>query len=86
MNYGTIIDNQLHPAPRAIRVGGSVVCNPTPAQYEAAGYLPVVDEPPSNSPTAGWHYEARGWVESGGIIRRQYVLNWAKDKERFNLQ
>ena len=25
MNYGTLIDNQLHPAPRAVRVGGCVV-------------------------------------------------------------
>lgn len=36
MNYGTIIDNRLHPAPRAIRIGASVVCNPTPAQGKAA--------------------------------------------------
>lgn len=36
MRYGTLIDNQLHPAPRAVRIGGAVVCNPTPAQYEAA--------------------------------------------------
>ena len=30
-NYGTLIDNQL-PAPRAVRIGGSVVCNHTYAQ------------------------------------------------------
>ena len=25
--YGTLIDNTLHPAPRAVRIGGAVVCN-----------------------------------------------------------
>ena len=25
MNYGTLIDNILHPAPRAIRIGGAVL-------------------------------------------------------------
>jgi hypothetical protein len=84
MNYGTIIDNQLYPAPRAVRVGGCVVCNPSAedfarlnAERAAQGlppYLPVVDTPPSESPTQGWHYEARGWVESGGAWRRQYVI------------
>ena len=52
-NYGTIIDNQLHPAPRAVRIGGAVVCNPSGAQYEAAGYKRVVDTPP---PTDSAHY------------------------------
>ena len=42
--YGTLIDNTLHPAPRAVRIGGAVVCNPTDAQYEAAGYKRVVDK------------------------------------------
>jgi hypothetical protein len=69
-NYGTLIDNQLHPAPRAVRVGGAVVCNPTPAQYEAAGYLPVVDErPPCEE---GYHAVATGWETRDGAIRRVY--------------
>ena len=73
MNYGTIIDNQLHPAPRAVRIGGTVVCNPTAEQYEAAGYLPVVDERPSQPAPNGYHYEAQGWVELGGVIHRVYA-------------
>ena len=68
--YGTLIDNQLHPAPRAIRIGGAVVCNPTPAQYEAAGYKRVVDTPPQ---TDAAHYAVpTGWAEAGGEIVRQY--------------
>ena len=68
--YGTLIDNQLLPAPRAIRIGWAVVCNPTPAQYEAAGYKRVVDTPPQ---TDAAHYAvATGWAERGGEIVRQY--------------
>lgn len=71
-NYGTLIDNQLHPAPRAIRIGGAVVCNPTDAQYEAAGYTRVVDTPPQ---TDAAHYAvATGWAEQGGEIVRQYEV------------
>lgn len=70
MRYGTLIDNQLHPAPRAIRISGSVVCNPTDAQYEAAGYKRVVDEPPTVDAA---HYAVPvGWAEAGGEIVRQY--------------
>ena len=72
MNYGTLIDNQLHPAPRAVRVGGAVVCNPTDAQYEQAGYKRVIDSPPQ---TDAEHYAvATGWAEQGGEIVRQYEV------------
>lgn len=72
MKYGTITDNTLHPAPRAIRIGGSVVCNPSPAQYEAAGYKRVIDSPPT---TDAAHYAVpTGWAEQGGEIVRQYEV------------
>ena len=72
MNYGTIIDNTFHPAPRAIRIGGAVVCNPTDAQYDAAGYKRVVDTPPQ---TDAAHYAVpTGWSEQGGEIVRQYEV------------
>ena len=68
--YGTLIDNSLKPAPRAIRIGGAVVCNPTDAQYEQAGYKRVVDTPPT---TDAAHYAVPvGWSEQGGEIVRQY--------------
>ena len=70
--YGTIIDNTLHPAPRAVRIGGAVVCNPTDAQYESAGYKRVVDTPPQ---TDAAHYAVPiGWAEIGGEIVRQYEV------------
>lgn len=71
--YGTLVDNKLHPAPRAVRIGGAVVCNPTDAQYEAAGYKRVVDERPSQPASNGYHYEAQGWAELGGVIQRVYA-------------
>lgn len=70
--YGTLENGTLHPAPRALRVGGAVVCNPTDAQYEAAGYKRVVDEPPT---TDAAHYAVPiGWAEIGGEIVRQYEV------------
>ena len=71
--YVTLINGTLHPAPRAIRIGGAVVCNPTDAQYESAGYKRVVDERPSQPAPNGYHYEAQGWAELGGVIQRVYA-------------
>lgn len=72
MNYGTLIDNQLHPAPRAVRIGGAVVCNPTEAQYEQAGYKRVVDTPPT---TDAAHYAVPvGWLELYDRIEREYEV------------
>ena len=72
MNYGTLINGTLHPAPRAVRIGGAVMCNPTDAQYEAAGYKRVVDTPPQ---TDAAHYAVPiGWAEHGGEIVRQYEV------------
>lgn len=83
-NYGILIDNILHPAPRAFMIHSAMVTNPKAEHFAALNeerekkglppYLPIVDEPPSESPTEGLHYEARGWVESGGTWQRQYVL------------
>jgi len=70
--YGTLENGTLHPAPRAVRIGGAVVCNPTDAQYEQAGYKRVVDMPPQ---TDADHYAvATGWAEQGGEIVRQYEV------------
>ena len=73
MKYGTLENGIMKPAPRAIRIGGAVVCNPTDAQYEASGYKRVVDERPSQPAPNGYHYEAQGWAELGGVIQRVYA-------------
>ena len=82
MNYGTVIDNQLHPAPRAFMLRGAMVTN-TKAEHFAAlneerakqglpPYLPVVDERPT---TDAAHYAVpTGWAEQGGEIVPQYEV------------
>ena len=78
--YGTIIDNQLHPAPRGFLLHGAMVTNPKAEHFadlnverEKKGlppYLPVVDTPPT---TDAAHYAVpTGWSERGGEIVRQY--------------
>lgn len=80
--YGTLIDNTLHPAPRAFMLHGAMVTNPKAEHFAALNeerakrglppYLPEVDEPPS---TDAAHYAvATGWAEQGGEIVRQYEV------------
>ena len=62
-NYGTVIDNQLQLAPRAFMLRGAMITNPKAEHFAALNverakqglppYLPIVDEPPSESPTEG---------------------------------
>ena len=68
--YGTIENGIMTHAPRAVRIGGAVVCNPTDAQYEAAGYKRIVDEPPTCE--EGYHAVATGWETRDGAIHRFY--------------
>ena len=82
MNYGTVIDNQLHPAPRAFMLRGAMVTNPKAEHFAALNeerakkglppYLPVVDEPPDWEPKDGYHWERRGWAVIDGEHVRQY--------------
>lgn len=51
-----------------------VKLHPTADDYAQMGWLPVVDNPPPESPIEGWHYKLIGWCESGGKIMHQYVL------------
>lgn len=46
---------------------------PTAADYARAGYLPVVDDYPSEPAPEGYHYEAISWTEFNDAIRRVYA-------------
>ena len=48
--YGKLINNTLTLAPRRLTIDECVVFNPTDAQYEAAGYLPVIYTPAPEAP------------------------------------
>lgn len=82
MNYGSIIDDIPHPAPRAFVLHGAMVTNPKAEHFAALNvereknelppYLPVRDEPPQ---TDAAHYAVpTGWAEQGGEIVRQYEV------------
>ena len=82
MNYGTIIDNQLHPAPRAFMLHGTMVTNPKAEHFAALNverakqglppYLPVRDEPPTCE--EGYCAVPTGWDSYGGAINRVYEV------------
>ena len=82
MNYGTIIDNILHPAPRAFMLHGAMVTNPKAEHFAALNeerakqglppYLPIVDERPQTDAT---HYAvATDWTRDGETWRRIYEI------------
>ena len=81
-NYGTVIDNQLHPASNWMILNGAMVTNPKAEHFAALNeerakqdlpsYLPVVDARPS---TDAAHYAvATGWTRDGDTWRRVYEV------------
>lgn len=82
MNYGTLIDNQLHSAPRAFMLHGAMVTNPKAEHFAALNeerakqglppYLPVRDEPPTCE--EGYYAVATGWDSYGGVYNRVYEV------------
>ncbi len=80
MKYGTLIDNTIHPAPRAFMLHGAMVTNPKAEHFATLNverakqglppYLHSVDEPPTTDAT---HYAvATGWTRDGETWRRVY--------------
>jgi len=81
-NYGTVIDNQLHAAPRAFMLHGAMVTNPKAEHFAALNeerathglppYLPLVDERPSTDAT---HYAVPTcWTRDGETWQRVYEV------------
>ena len=66
MKYAKLINDNLSIAPRRLTIDGCVVFNPTDAQYEAAGYLPVLYTDAPVAPDG--YYPVSGWDEQGGEI------------------
>lgn len=60
-------------APDTLRDGDSYIIAPRPEDYDRLGWLPIVDEPPTNPPREGYHWERTRPVEEGGEIRWQYA-------------
>lgn len=82
MNYGTVIDNTIHPAPRAFMLNGAMVTNPKAEHFAALNeerakkslppYLSVVDERPTTD--AAHCVVATGWTRDGETWRRVYEV------------
>ena len=68
-------DAEMKPvyAPAVFRYNGKDYWHPTAADYLAAGFLPVVTDPPSDPAPEGYHYEPRGWEVAEGKVRRVYA-------------
>ena len=64
--YGKLINNILTFAPHRLIIDGCVVFNPTDAQYEAAGYSPVIYAPKPEA-RDGYYAESH-WEEQGDSI------------------
>ena len=81
MNYGTLIDNRLHPAPRAFMLHGAMVTNPKAEHFaalneerEAQGlpkYYPISDDP-APTPPEGKVVRFNGYAVVAGWIAQQY--------------
>lgn len=69
-NFGKLTGGNLAYAPETIWDGDTCHCNPTAEQYAAQGWLPVIDERPSEK--VGVYYVPTGWEERDGAIRRTY--------------
>ena len=79
-NYGTLIDNQLHPAPRAFMLHGAMVTNPKAEHFAALNeeraksglpsYLEFIDKPPAT--TEGFSAVPTRWQQADGKWVRQY--------------
>lgn len=75
-NFGKLDEHgAITYAPTAIVIDGREIWNPRAETYAAAGYLPVVETPPSDPAPEGYHYERNGWAISpdGQSVIAQYI-------------
>lgn len=70
-DFGRVLDGSLIRAPEYLSVNGSVVCNPSAAQYAAHGWLPVgADIGPSDVPP-GFSVAVTNYCVIDGVIHGQ---------------
>ena len=68
MTYGKLNGESLILAPNKINLNGRIIVSPRPADYRAAGYLPV--DVTTNIPD-GYQWNNK-WRNAGGIIVKKY--------------
>ena len=57
-----------------IVINGQIILNPHDVHYRIAGYLPVVDNPPTTPAPEGYHWEPASWAKELLQIARVYQL------------
>lgn len=78
MDYAKLINNYPSYAPRKMRVGESIVYNPTPEMLEADGYMPVIEtEPPEVDEQ---HYAVPHWA----VENNQIVQSWTVEEVEYD--
>ena len=75
-----LIDGQLVVAPKKLRIGQTVVYNPTEDMLLAAGYL-VVEETPEPPVEYGYYSEAYYEEEADKIVQKWRIVKEPDDEE-----
>lgn len=73
-NYGKLENGRLVYFDGTLRDGDTYIVAPTAADFSRFGWLPIVDERPTDPAPDGYHYAPTGWNEAEGAIRRIYAL------------
>lgn len=73
-NYGKLENGRLVYFDGTLRDGDTYIVAPTAADFRRFGWLPIVDERPTDPAPDGYHYAPTGWNEAEGAIRRVYAL------------
>lgn len=68
--YGRLAEGRIEYAPDSLETAGGVTINPSRESYLAAGWKPVVDEPPAAEP--GCRVEVTRWTEDAETVTCVY--------------
>ena len=75
-NFGKLNDGAIEYGPDSLTIEWRTVYNPKAVHYRIAGYLPVIETPPSDPAPEGYHYERTGkYAHSpdGQSVIAQYI-------------
>lgn len=75
-NWGKLEDGRLVYFDGTLRDGDTYIVAPTADDFRRHGWLPVIDERPSEPAPAGYHWQRSGWDYSpdGQAVQAQYAL------------
>ena len=76
-NFGKLNEGAIEYGPDTLTINERKVYNPKAVHYRIAGYLPVVETPPSDPAPDGYHYERTGKYApspDGQSVIAQYTI------------